>query len=283
MPNNPTPHIQRPARRSRLRLRLGKAYFSWKRRLSWYFSSTRYAAARSNASLAYPVCAHSSPLVRPLRNLDMHLQENKKRNLALAARCIDGLLLEPGETFSFWKLIGNPTKNRGYLEGLVLCQGGLRAGTGGGLCQLSNLIYWMTLHSPLRVVERSRHSYDVFPDADRTQPFGSGATVAYNYVDLQIHNPTGSRFQLRVGLDDSRLRGEWRCDAPAECVYAVFERNHRMCSQPWGGYTRHNEIYRTVTRLNTRETREEFITANDALMLYSPMLPEGGGKDGETT
>ena len=159
----------------------------------------------------------------------------------------------------------------------MLSQGGLRAGIGGGLCQLSNLIYWMALHTPLQVVERRRHSYDVFPDAERTQPFGSGATVAYNYVDLQIHNPTEARFQLRIWLDGTHLRGEWRSGAPTEHAYAVFERNHRICSQPWGGYTRHNEIYRTVTRLDTRETREEFITANDALMLYSPMLPEAGG------
>ena len=46
--------------------------------------------------------------------------------------------------------------------------------TGGGLCQLSNLIYWMTLHTPLTITERYRHSYDVFPDSNRTQPFGSG-------------------------------------------------------------------------------------------------------------
>ena len=45
---------------------------------------------------------------------------------------------------------------------------------GGGLCQLSNLIYWMTLHTPLTITERYRHSYDVFPDSNRTQSFGSG-------------------------------------------------------------------------------------------------------------
>jgi vancomycin resistance protein VanW len=269
--------IPQPARRSRLRLRLGGVWFTWKRRLAWYCSATRHAAVRSNDFLEYPIFSHSSPLVRPLQKLEMRLQENKKRNLELAAGKIDGLLLEPGETFSFWRTVGKPTRRRGYLEGLVLSQGGLRAGIGGGLCQLSNLIYWMALHTPLQVVERRRHSYDVFPDAERTQPFGSGATVAYNYVDLQIHNPTEARFQLRIWLDGTHLRGEWRSGAPTEHAYAVFERNHRICSQPWGGYTRHNEIYRTVTRLDTRETREEFITANDALMLYSPMLPEAGG------
>jgi len=49
---------------------------------------------------------------------------------------------------------------------------------------------------PLAVTERWRHNYDVFPDSDRTQPFGSGATVAFNYIDLQITNETNSTFQL---------------------------------------------------------------------------------------
>lgn len=44
----------------------------------------------------------------------------------------------------------------------------------------------MALHTPLTVTERHRHGYDVFPDAERTIPFGSGATCFYNYGDLMI-------------------------------------------------------------------------------------------------
>ena len=64
---------------------------------------------------------------------------------------------------SYWYLIGKPTAGKGYLPGMILRNGGYLAATGGGLCQLSNLIYWMTLHTPLTVVERHRHGYDVFP------------------------------------------------------------------------------------------------------------------------
>ncbi|MCK9911052.1 VanW family protein, partial [Microbacteriaceae bacterium K1510] len=88
------------------------------------------------------------------------------------------------------------------------------SGVGGGLCQLSNLIYWMTLHTPLTVTERYRHSYDVFPDAERTLPFGSGATCYYNYLDLQISNLTEQPFQLQIALTESHLAGEWRANLP---------------------------------------------------------------------
>lgn len=57
---------------------------------------------------------------------------------------------------------------------------------------MTNLIYWMTLHTPLTVAKRWRHGFDVFPDANRTQPFGSGATCSWPILDLQIVNHTTS-------------------------------------------------------------------------------------------
>lgn len=50
----------------------------------------------------------------------------------------------------------------------MLFLGRIGSDVGGGLCQLSNLIFWMTFHTPLTVTERYRHSHDVFPDANRT-------------------------------------------------------------------------------------------------------------------
>ena len=75
---------------------------------------------------------------------------------------------------------------------------------------MSNLIYWLTLHTPLTVIERHRHDYDVFPDSGRTQPFGSGATCVYNYIDLQIKNNTGQPYQLKLEITGDHLSGEWR-------------------------------------------------------------------------
>lgn len=143
----------------------------------------------------------------------MRLQENKVINLTLACKKLNGIILKPGETFSFWRLVGKPTKMKGFLKGMVLKNGSFSAGVGGGLCQLSNLIYWMTLHTPLTVTERWRHSHDVFPDANRTQPFGSGATIVYNYIDLQIKNSTPYEYQLNLRVGEKYLEGEWRLQA----------------------------------------------------------------------
>jgi hypothetical protein len=76
------------------------------------------------------------------------------RNLRLAVPRVDGTVIPPGKRFSFWRAIGPTSTRKGYAEGLVLWKGEARAGVGGGLCQLSNHLHWMALHSPLVVAER---------------------------------------------------------------------------------------------------------------------------------
>jgi vancomycin resistance protein VanW len=211
--------------------------------------------------------------MRPLLGLDERLQRNKAVNLRLAAGRLDGLVLAPGRMLSFWRHVGRPTRRRGFLDGMVLHRGRIVPGIGGGLCQLTNLLYWMTLHTPLTILERWRHGYDVFPDAGRDQPFGSGATCSWPALDLQIGNPTGTPYRLSVGLTDTHLAGSWTAGEPAGVEYRIEERAHRISHEYQGVYTRRNELWRIVRDLATSETTEEMITSNHALMMYPPFLP----------
>ena len=264
----------KPVKRSAARIWLGRKAYRCKRYLEWVFGGNTYARTVLNERLPHIVAAHRTPLLRPLRNVDMWLQHNKVRNLSIAVRKLDGVVVRPGETFSFWRLVGNPTRRKGYVEGMNLFYGKVTVGVGGGLCQLTNLIYWMTLHTPLTVTERHRHSYDVFPDANRTQPFGSGATCAYNYLDLQIKNGTAHDYQLDVYLTDTHLVGAWRASAPPTRTYEVYEKEHWITREPWGGYVRHNVIHRLVYSLDGEKLDDEFVTENHALMMYELMLEE---------
>ncbi|KGK88105.1 vancomycin resistance protein [Desulfosporosinus sp. HMP52] len=265
---------ERPVTRSKYRLLFGKLFFTWRRYFQWHFSrSTQYASTFQNLALPFNVANHKTLLYRQLKNVDMWLQENKVTNLKLAVSKINGLVLKPGETFSLWRLVGKPTKAKGFLEGMVLINGSFEPGVGGGLCQLSNLIYWMTtLHTPLQVKERWRHTHDVFPDANRTQPFGSGATVVYNYIDLQIKNETLNSYQLQINVGESDLEGQWRCDQPLSHKYKVYESDHLITQEWWGGYMRHNVIRRQIFDLHNNQLGDEFITENHAIMMYEPML-----------
>ena len=204
----------------------------------------------------------------------MELQRNKVVNLRLAAAKLDGVLLRPGETLSYWRLIGKPSARRGYLPGMVLFLGRIGSDVGGGLCQLSNLIFWMTLHTDLTVAERYRHSHDVFPDARRTQPFGTGATCAYPHRDLMIRNDTRETFQLRLRVGEKNLEGEWLATAPPRHRFEIQERDARMDQASWGGYVRHNAIWRRVFDREGNFLEDQPLFTNDAIMMYSPLLPE---------
>lgn len=261
--------------RTKVRLILGKVYYQLKRYKQWYFSGKTYTSKLVEDKYPYIIFNHSTPLLRKLQDVDMQLQYNKITNIRLATQKINGLVIRSGETFSYWKLIGKPTSQKGYLDGLVLYPDGtFRAGVGGGLCQLSNLVYWMTLHTPLTVTERHRHSHDVFPDVNRTQPFGTGATCSYNSLDLQIQNNTGKDFQLIIYLTDESLVGEWRGTEPSITRYEVYEKEHSITPGLFGGYIRNNVIHRKIYD-NIGIIKDECITENHAYMTYNPYLCEG--------
>lgn len=264
--------IRKEKRRTKLRVLLGKAYYRTKRRLLWIFGKYKFATTKESAPYTYTYYTHSTPLLRQLKSVDMYLQYNKIINLKLAADKINDIIIKPGETFSFWRLIGKPTKRKGYKEGIILFCGNIKTGTGGGLCQLSNLIYWLTLHTPLTVVERYRHSYDVFPDSNRSQPFGSGATCVYNYRDLMIRNDTSYPFQLKIWFSDTELFGSWRANIKPTETYKVYEKEHYIKREWFGKYSRHNFLYRKVYDLSGNEIGDEYITENHALMMYEPLL-----------
>ena len=266
--------LRPPIRRSWLRLRLGKLYYTGMRYLLWCSPNYRWAKERRETRLPCIQTTHSTPLIRQLRREEIEWQRNKVINLKLAVARLDGLVLHPGETFSYWRLIGKPSHRKGYREGMVLFLGQIGSDVGGGLCQLSNLIFWMTLHTPLTVVERYRHSHDVFPDADRTQPFGSGATCAYPHRDLMIRNDTDQDFQLCLRVGESHLEGAWRAARPPQVRYRILERDARIEQASWGGYIRHNALYRQTEDLAGHLLDEQFLFSNDAIMMYSPLLPQ---------
>ena len=167
-----------------------------------------FAKYRSNERLGYSIKRHQSLLKRKLGASNPILQENKAVNLTISSSQINGLTIKPGETFSFWKLVGETTLEKGYIEGMQLSQGEVRTGIGGGICQLANLLFWLALHSPLEIIERHHHSFDPFPDDRRVLPFGSGASVFYNYIDLRFKNDTNAtvrKYLVIVGKTRSRV------------------------------------------------------------------------------
>lgn len=251
---------------------MGREFYILKRRIRWWSERRRFAQVDAGLAFDHPVITHRSLLLRPLKGVDMVLQHNKVTNLGIAVSKINRVVIRPGQVFSIWRMVGRPAKRKGYLDGLVLTNGTLTKGTGGGLCQLGNLIYWMALHSPLTVKERWRHSYDVFPDLNRTIPFACGATLSYNYVDLQLENNTDKSFQINLWLDPEYLNGEITCSEALGIQYEIFETDHHFEHQWWGGYTRHNKIWKRTSDAGGQQLNVELVAENHAIMRYNPLL-----------
>lgn len=122
--------------------------------------------------------------------------ENKKFNLTLASAMINEYVIMQGGVFSFWHVIGDPKKR--FKTGRAILRGKLSEEVGGGLCQVSGLLYHVSLLAGLEIIERHNHSIDLYTDETRYTPLGTDATVVYGYKDLRIknNNPFPVSFQL---------------------------------------------------------------------------------------
>lgn len=248
----------------------------WSKRFAryydWYIKRRGlYASTRTDEKLPYRIKKHQSVLLRKLGDCDMQLQRNKVVNLQIALNNITGIIIKPGEVFSFYRLIGLPTRRKGYMEGIELSFGKARPGIGGGLCQIANLIHWLAMHSPLTVTERYHHSFDPFPDDGRVLPFGSGATVFYNYRDYQLTNNTEHTFQINLWLSEKCLEGGIRIDKELDYAYHVFEKDHKFL-KIGNTFYRKNEIWRNkILKFQGGEIIDtELITKNFARVAYTP-------------
>lgn len=108
---------------------------------------------------------------------------NRAENLRLAADAIDGVVIEPGETFSFNECVGDVEQDPRYRTASVIQGSETVDGAGGGICQVSTSLYIAALKADLEIVERHPHSV-----ASDYAPIGLDATLVYGVMDLQIKN-----------------------------------------------------------------------------------------------
>ncbi|WP_413242643.1 VanW family protein [Paenibacillus sp. 1P07SE] len=108
---------------------------------------------------------------------------SRSHNIDLAAKAIDGIVVFPGELFSFNRTVGIRTKSRGYRDAPIIVRGELSEGVGGGICQVSSTLYNAADRAGLRIVERYSHSKRV--------PYvlaGRDATVSWGGPDFTFRN-----------------------------------------------------------------------------------------------
>ncbi len=240
----------------------------FKRHIKNLLSKEKFAKAKQAEKLPCVVSEHRSNMIKRAPGVDLTHQLNKAVNIDLAARKINGIIIKPGETFSFWKLVGKITKSRGYKDGRIIQKNRLIAGIGGGLCNLSNTIHVLVLHSPLKVTEFHNHSDALAPDEGKRVLFSAGTSVCYNHIDFRFKNTTDQRVQLLVWCDGEDLCAELRSEREYPVRFELVEEDHHFKLHGEKFY-RNSKIYRnTIDRATDEVVKKELILDNHSEVMF---------------
>ncbi|TNE64232.1 MAG: vancomycin resistance protein [Bacteroidetes bacterium] len=150
--------------------------------------------------------------------------EQKQQNIRLAGTRINRICVLPGQTFSFWSVLGAPSVRKGYQASRNIVAGRLALEAGGGLCQVAGLLYHLALSVGLDVQERHAHSMDIYTEEERYTPLGSDAAVVFGYKDLRIANTSTVPFAFRLEQHPERVTGSVLSPVPMPVYRLEFLR-----------------------------------------------------------
>lgn len=125
-------------------------------------------------------------------------------NIKIGLSKFNGIILKPGEEFSFNKFLGEVDDKSGYQAELVIKNGQLVREYGGGLCQVATTVFRAAIMSGLEIRERKPHSFPVH----YYDPQGFDATIYPGIVDLKFINNTANHTLVQAKLSGSRLSVE---------------------------------------------------------------------------
>ncbi|GGE38080.1 VanW family protein [Streptococcus himalayensis] len=239
-----------------------------KRHLQDFKRKPNFAKQHQEEILPCLVSSHSSHLIKKGPGIDLELQYNKAINIDLAAKRMHKLIIQPGEIFSFWKLVGKLSRRKGYLDGRVIQNDKVEAGLGGGLCNLANTIHCLIVHSPMQITEFHTHSDALAPDEGKRIPFANGTSVAYNHVDYRFKNSTNQPVQLLVWCEDEILYGELRSQSEFPTRYELLEEDHHF-KKEGDKYYRNSKIYRqTIDKQSNQVLEKSLILDNHSEVMF---------------
>ena len=270
-----------PTRRAELVFRFKARALQARRAVQdWREGIRRLEQIKRGQADAFPFVVATSRT--PLRGGDLTaaehaLEAGRIQNLRMAARRLDGVLLAPGQVFSFWKHVGQATPRRGFARGRLLREGCLVPAVGGGLCQMSNALYEVALQADLEIIERWAHSRTIPGSA---AALGRDATVAWNYIDLRFSSTRPLLLQVLVTRDE--LCVQLRSSQPPLTVPAAAPTNFIPLSslaqaKPWLSVAAHSCASCAQDACFRHEKQEPQAIVNDSirtLFLLDEAWPE---------
>lgn len=160
------------------------------------------ASAVPIPSVAAPIVEIKIPTLSTFETKFNSNNKNRSHNIQLAADILDKLTIPPGSKFSFNKVIGPRTKEKGYLKATQFFAGTKVEGYGGGICQVSSTLFVAAVMGGLNIITRHSHS--------RPVPYvkeGMDASVSYEEnLDLVFENPYDAILTIKTEINNDILK-----------------------------------------------------------------------------
>jgi len=126
--------------------------------------------------------------------------KSRNENISHAAESINGIVLEPGEVFSYNNAIGPTTKQNGYKRARIFVRGKKAFGYGGGVCQVSSTLYNAAASADMQILERHSHSLPV-----EYVPKGKDAATSYGGIDFKFRNTRSYPVEIKTRVTENSL------------------------------------------------------------------------------
>lgn len=238
--------------------------------LKMYLDKNKYCKERKEKELPYSMTTFKDKMVNTQTGYPIEYQYNKVFNLQLAGKQINHLLIKPKETFSFYIAVKDAEKKEKYRKGLTLVDGKIAFIEGGGLCQISNLLFQVFLNSSLTIVERHTHKVKDFPDPMEDTPKGIDSAIAEGFLDLKVRNDTENTFQISITFDDEYIYAKLLAQNKIESEYKIKNENLKYIRNSDKIYEQ-VDIYRQEIK-EKKVIKEEKLYTNKTQIGYK--LPE---------
>ena len=178
---------------------------------------------------------------------------NRKTNVSLACKALDGIVLMPGEQIDYNATLGQRTPERGYKMADAYFAGQVIQSYGGGICQVSSALYYCSLLSNLQIDDRSNHGFRV-----GYLPLSYDATVSWGGPELKITNNREYPILIRAACDDAALT--LTITGTDDGTYV------KLSNSSWAAYT--NPDYPEVqTAIQSQAIRRVYDSATNALLV----------------
>lgn len=229
--------------------------------------NNRYSQTQEALNSSYLIFKEKSLLINNDSGHDIQYQHNKVDNLILAAKTLDNLIIKPGETFSFWHAIKRSYELGSYKDGLMLVDNKVTTTEAGGLCQISQLLYWIFVHSDLEVIENYSHTSQAFYVFRENIPMGMESTVSEGWQDLRVRNNMTNTYQIKITFDELYITVALFCSSKPDYVYSISEQDYYYYEKNNTDYY-HNKIFKEKY-YNNKLIDSTLFKENNILLKYN--------------